>query len=146
MATPNPGWVVEELALERFLDSFSPDPKLHPDSHRALRLAAHARTSSRLLSDAYRATSIALFGQTISNQSVIQAARRMYGNGLKDLQRAIYHPEDSRSMSVLLTTALLFIWEVSIFMDDTVVPHNLTLSRPFNIQQGGPSWPIGGAF
>ncbi|GAD98208.1 conserved hypothetical protein [Paecilomyces variotii No. 5] len=111
LSSPRQTGVITDLLVARFLDVFSPDPRFHSDTPRAFRLAASAAVPSRLLYHAFQAVSLALFGKASSNKSVERVAGETYGGVLKDLQRSLYDPEDSKSMEVLITVGLMFIFE-----------------------------------
>lgn len=110
--SPDQAGIITDLVVARFLDTFCPDPRSNCDTPLTFRLAASVAVSSQLLYHAFQAVSFALLGRASLNKSVETAACEIYAHVLKDLQRALYDPEESRSTDVLVTVGLMFIFEV----------------------------------
>jgi hypothetical protein len=101
-----------DIFVERFVDAFAPNERLDCGSSSAIREAASVRIFSPLLQNAFHAVSISYFGQFLGDWRVVSAGRRSYLGVVSALQRALYHPVQSRSEGVLATAILLMAYEV----------------------------------
>jgi hypothetical protein len=101
-----------DIFVERFVDAFAPNERLDCGSSSAIREAASVRMFSPLLQNAFHAVSTSYFGQFLGDWRVVSAGRRSYLGVVSALQRALYHPVQSRSEGVLATAILLMAYEV----------------------------------
>lgn len=100
-----------ELFLEHFLDAFSP---LHGEVTSVIREAAKIRIFSPLLHDAYQAVSAMYFGRSFHDPRIESIGVKIYSAVLRTLQQALDHPDQNQSQGVLVTVALLIIFEVNL--------------------------------
>jgi hypothetical protein len=97
-----------EAFVDRFVDAMSPkNNRNHP-----VRAAARERIFSPLLFDAFQATSTIFVGQSTQDLRIETAGRKIYGRVLAALQKVLHHPQQSRSIPVLITVILLWLFEV----------------------------------
>jgi hypothetical protein len=101
-----------DIFVERFVDAFAPNERLDCGSSSAIREAASVRMFSPLLQMAFHAVSTSYFGQFLGDWRVVSVGRRSYIGVVSALQKALYHPLQSRSEGVLATAILLMAYEV----------------------------------
>ena len=101
-----------DIFVERFVDAFAPNERLDCGSSSAIREAASVRMFSPLLQNAFHAVSISYFGQFLGDWRIVSAGRWSYLGVVSALQRALYHPVQSRSEGVLATAILLMAYDV----------------------------------
>ena len=101
-----------EVFTERFIDAFAPDGHNDCGSSSAIRKAGLVMMFSPLLTLAFRAVSIAYFGQATGSPRVMAEGYKVYCQTLNHLQRSLWDPRESRSESVLATVILLMAYEV----------------------------------
>jgi len=103
---------MKDVYLERLLDAYSPVVSSDYYSPASVRVAASIKSSSGILKAAYDCTAAAYFGRVVFDPRVVHAAHKMYGNVIRDLQKALSSTTQSRSMETLLTVTMLLIYEV----------------------------------
>lgn len=103
------------MFLARFVDSFSPKVEGGWGSSTTLRSAAEFRAFSPILCDALEAVSVTYFGQATSDPQLEFTAYDTYLSVLRNLQLALYDPEQSKSQAILLTVTVLMAFEVTSF-------------------------------
>ena len=67
---------------------------------------------SPLLKHAFTAASALYFGCSVRDWRFVAVSANLYTGVLRDLQQALYHPEQSRSEGVLATVVVLMAYEV----------------------------------
>ena len=118
-----------EVFLARFVDAFSPKVEGGWGSSTTLRSAAEFRAFSPILRDALEAVSVTYFGQATSDLQLELTAYDTYLSVLRNLQVALYDPEQSKSQAILLTVTVLMAFEVGFHSMHFISTPTLTLRR-----------------
>ena len=104
---------IHEVFLERYLDTFA---AATPPRHRStdwLRAVAESRLSSPILYNAFSSLSATYFGSSVGDLRIVLAAQRLYVNVLRELQKALLSPSQSRSQWTLFTVVVAVHYEVA---------------------------------
>lgn len=101
-----------DLLMERFVDNFAPISSLNCGNADSLRAAGELSIFSPLLKHAFMAASALYFGCDMQDWRFVAASNTVYVGVLRHLQRALYHPEQSRSEGVLATVCVVMAYEV----------------------------------
>lgn len=101
-----------DLFAEGFIDSFAPNARDDCGTSSAIRQAGSNMMFSPLLSDAFQAVSMAYFGQSTGNWTIMSQGYRCYRQTVDRLQEALFDPRQSRSEGVLATVILFMAYEV----------------------------------
>jgi hypothetical protein len=104
---------MHQLFLESFLDTFAAVAR---PNHRFLdwfRATAEVRLSSPLLYHAFLSVSASYFGSSVGDSRIVSAAHKVYVHVLKELQKALLSPDQSRSQWTLFTVILAVHYEVA---------------------------------
>jgi hypothetical protein len=103
---------VLEVFIERFIDAFAPNERDDCGTSSAIRKAGSVMMFSPLLTKAFRAVSIAYFGQSTGSPRIMSQGYTIYCQTLNHLQRSLWDPNQSRSEGVFATVILLMAYEV----------------------------------
>lgn len=101
-----------ELFTERMIEQFSPAGAANFGGTMKLRQAAELRIFSPILCNAFEAASLTFAGAREQIKQIQIAGHAQYVRVLRQLQRAIYHPEKSQSTDILVVVLLATIIEV----------------------------------
>jgi hypothetical protein len=112
MANPNPRRILFEPYVERFIAAFEAREGVKSGGQNGLRAASELRAFSPLLDNAFHAVSLTAFGSSSSGRDFRPIGHRLYLLVLKQLQKAIADPKDSKSIEVLFSVLLITILEV----------------------------------
>ncbi|PLN75640.1 putative C6 finger domain protein [Aspergillus taichungensis] len=102
---------VMELFVERLITTFSPEDHTKFGGTIALREASEMRVFSPFLCNAFEAASLTVAGRRGQNRSIEIAGHSRYVRTLRQLQKALYDPKDSKSTEVLVVVLLATIVE-----------------------------------
>lgn len=103
-----------ELFVERLITTFSPEDHTKYGGTIALREASGMRVFSPFLCNAFEAASLTVAGRRSQNRSIEVAGHSRYVRTLRQLQKALYDPKDSKSTEVLVVVLLATIVEVCV--------------------------------
>jgi hypothetical protein len=103
---------VLDVFVERFVDAFAPDGHDDCGTSSAIRRAGSVMMFSPLLTKAFRAVSIAYFGQSMAAPRIMAQGYKIYCQTLNHLQHALWDPAQSRTEGVFATVILLMAYEV----------------------------------
>jgi hypothetical protein len=115
-SVPSPGQrtletPIREVFLEKYLDAFAPSPHRSSDWFRGA--AAEARLSSPILYNAFLSVSASYVGSSVGDSRIVLAAQKLYVNVLRELQKALLSPSQSRSQWTLFTVIVAVNYEVA---------------------------------
>jgi hypothetical protein len=113
---------VLDVFTERFIDAFAPDGHDDCGQSSAIWRAGAVMMFSPLLTQAFRAVSIAYFGQSTGSPRLMSHGYKVYCQTLNHLQIALWDPKQSRSDGVFATVILLMAYEVRYFRTCTLTP------------------------
>ncbi|KIM97187.1 hypothetical protein OIDMADRAFT_168934 [Oidiodendron maius Zn] len=100
-----------DVFVERFIDAFAPDERDDCGTSSAIREAGSVMMFSPLLTMAFRAVSIAYFGQSTDSPRIMSQGYKIYCQTLNHLQRSLWDPRESRTEGVFATVILLMAYE-----------------------------------
>lgn len=113
----------------QFLSWFSRDadlaaarPNISPDESTWLVLVPDLPDLTKALDTAILALSTVNFGRVNNDQNLILESRRIYGQGLKDLQRALWNPKLMYKDETLAACMALGIYEYASFLHENCTP------------------------
>lgn len=109
-----------ELFTERMIEQFSPAGGANFGGTMKLRQAAELRVFSPILCNAFEAASLTFAGSREKIKQIQLAGHAQYVRVLRQLQRAIYHPEKSQSTDILVVVLLSTIIEVRHVSSDSL--------------------------
>lgn len=101
---------IREVFLEIYLDAFAPLPHRSSEWYRGA--AAEASLSSPILYNAFLSVSASYVGSSVGDSRIVLAAQKLYVNVLRELQKALLSPSQSRSQWTLFTVILAVNYEV----------------------------------
>lgn len=101
-----------DIFIERFIDAFAPDLRDDCGTSSAIRKAGSVMIFSPLLTEAFRAVSMAYFGQSTCSLGIMSQGYKEYRQTIDHLQRSLWDINQSRSDGVFATVILLMAYEV----------------------------------
>ena len=114
LSNPSMARALVELFTERMIEQFSPAGGANCGGTMKLRQAAELRVFSPILCNAFEAASLTFAGTREKIKPIQLAGHAQYVRVLRQLQRAIYHPEKSQSTDILVVVLLSTIIEVRV--------------------------------